>query len=174
MATPRKTYLPRERELDDLDERILWELVADGRISNRQLAEKLGVSPSTTLLRTNALRERGVLRSFHAQVDYAALGLPLQALVFVRLRTHANMDLRAYAQRVVRLAPVVNVFFMGGADDFVIHVVCANSDHLRDFVSTSLSKNDAVMSTQTHVLFDHLYGAQNLDDLQGWDAVRSL
>jgi DNA-binding Lrp family transcriptional regulator len=76
--------------LDDVDRRLLELLAADARISNARLAAAVGVAPSTALARVRALRSRGVIRGFHAEVDLAALGRPLQALVAIRLSVHSR------------------------------------------------------------------------------------
>ena len=168
-----KDKLQQNVRLDDVDERILWELVGDSRIPNNLLAERVGVSPSTTIARVRALRESGVLQSFNAQVDLAALGLPLQAMIAVRLKMHARSEAQAYLRRALLLPPVVSIMYMGGPDDFLIHAACTSSDHLRDFVSQSLGADPAVASTQTSIVFDHLIGAQHMNHLNSWDDVRT-
>lgn len=160
-------------ELDRLDEQILWELGRDGRIANNALAQKLHVSPSTTLLRMKALRERGVIRSIHADIDLGAVGLDLQAMIFVRLRPQARERIHGYASYVVMLAPVQSVFFMGGGDDFIIHVACTSTSQLRDFVAKKLSMDPAVASTQTHIVFDHFRGANHMDHVDGYEEMRA-
>ncbi|WP_197375680.1 Lrp/AsnC family transcriptional regulator [Mycolicibacterium baixiangningiae] len=160
-------------QLDALDEQILWELVRDARISNNDLAKNLHVSPSTTINRVRALKAKGVLESAHATINLAAVGLPVQAVVSVRIHPQARAALKEYAQRVILLPPVMNLFFMGGPDDFLIHVHCASTAHLRDFVATDLSSDPAVALTQTHVVFDHLLGAQHMDHVAGFGEIRA-
>ncbi|GAA2706436.1 hypothetical protein GCM10010429_17200 [Micromonospora olivasterospora] len=80
--------------LDDVDRAILRELTADGRLPNNALAEPVRVAPSTCLTRTRALRECGAIRGFHAEVDPAAVGLPLEVLVSVRLAAHERATRR--------------------------------------------------------------------------------
>lgn len=160
-------------DLDETDERIVWELTRDGRLSNKDLAERIGVAPSTCLARVRALRESGVLRSFHASPEWDALGLPIQAIVAVRLKAQARAQIRSYAQRVVTLPNVLNVFFLGGADDFFIHVACASTSQLRDFVATELSMDDSVASTQTNIVFDHLSGMEHMAESGSWRDVRA-
>src|SRR5580658_2183050 len=76
-------------DLDDIDRHIVYELARDARIANNALAERVGIAPSTCLGRVRSLRERGVIRGYHADVDPAALGLALQALIAIRLESHA-------------------------------------------------------------------------------------
>jgi DNA-binding Lrp family transcriptional regulator len=159
-------------QLDELDEQILWELARDARIPNNELAKKLNVSPSTTINRVRALKEKGVFQSAHATFDLVAVGLPVQAVVSVRIHPQARRALKEYAQRVILLPPVMNLFWMGGPDDFLIHVHCASTAHLRDFVAADLSADPAVASAQTNVVFEHLMGVQHMDHVSGFEEIR--
>lgn len=159
--------------VDALDEQILWELVREARIPNNALAAKLHVSPSTTLNRIRALRESGVLRSTHAFVDLDAVGLPIQAMIAVRMRTQARSHMRAYAEKVMSMPPVLAAYFLGGPDDFLIHVACTSTAHLRDFVAISLSMDPAVASTQTNIVFNYFHGAHYVDEVTGFTDMRA-
>lgn len=158
--------------LDALDERILWELIKDARLSNAALAERLHVSPSTTHARVRVLREAGLIRSSHVEVDYEALGMTVQGLVSVRLRAQARPEIRAYARKVIQLPNVLSVFFVGGSVDFLIHVACTSTSQLRDFVASHLSMDPAVASTETQIVFDHLIGAEHKKGADGLPAMR--
>ncbi|MEW2384888.1 Lrp/AsnC family transcriptional regulator [Micromonospora sp. NPDC047707] len=144
--------------LDDTDRAILAELAADGRLPNNALAERVGVAPSTCLARTRALRECGAIRGFHAEVDPAAVGLPLQALVSVRLSAHDRAVVDAFRARSVRLPGVVSVFHVAGAEDYVLHLRAASADALRDFVLDHLAVDPAVQHTQTSLIFEQARG----------------
>ncbi len=163
---------PPHKELDVLDERILWALSRDARMSNAALAERLRVAPSTTLTRFRAMRESGVLRSTHAEIDYRAVGLPLQAIVAVRLRAQARPAVQTYAERIVALPNVLNIFFLGGQTDFLIHVVTASPEQLRDFVATRLSMDPAVASTETQIVFDWHRGLEHRSADGGFEQLR--
>jgi len=142
-------------ELDEVDRRIVLELARDARLPNNVLAERAGIAPSTCLGRVRALRERGVIRGYHADVDQAALGRSLQAMIAVRLQTTARGHIRAFVAEVARLPEVLNVYFLGGKDDFLLHVATASSEDLRDFVET-LSANADVAYTETSLIFEHV------------------
>ena len=158
--------------LDALDERILWELIKDARISNAALAERLHVSASTTHARVKALRDAGVIRSSHIEVDFEALGMTVQGLVSVRLRAQARPEIRTYARKVIQLPNVLSVYFVGGAVDFLIHVACTSTTQLRDFVANHLSMDPAVASTETQIVFDHLIGAAHKRGADGLAAMK--
>jgi DNA-binding Lrp family transcriptional regulator len=142
--------------LDRVDRRILSELAADARIPNNALAERVGIAPSTCLARVRMLRQRGVIRGYHADVDPAALGRPLQAMIAVRLQSHARGTMTDFARRIAELPEVLNVFFLAGADDFLIHIAATSTEDLRDFVVINLSGNPDVALTETNLIFDHL------------------
>jgi len=145
----------RPDSLDEVDRRIVLELARDARLPNNVLAERAGVAASTCLGRVRALRERGVIRGYHADVDQAALGRSLQAMIAVRLQSTARGHIRAFVAEVARLPWVLNVYFLGGKDDFLLHVAAASSEDLRDFVET-LSLNADVAYTETSLIFEHV------------------
>jgi DNA-binding Lrp family transcriptional regulator len=142
-------------DLDDIDRHIVRELARDARIANNALAERVGIAPSTCLGRVRSLRERGVIRGYHADVDPAALGRPLQAMIAVRLQSHARSRIRVFVAGVAGLPEVLNVFFLAGKDDFLLHVAAASTSALRDFVET-LSSNEDVSYTETSLIFEHI------------------
>lgn len=144
--------------LDDLDRRLLAELVRDGRVPNNLLAERLGIAPSTCLVRTRNLRQRGVIRGYRADVDYSKVGADLQAIVSVRVRSSARAALLELGQRLAREPGVLNVFFIAGAFDFLVHVVAPDTEGIRDFVALNLSATPEIESTQTSLVFEHIQG----------------
>jgi DNA-binding Lrp family transcriptional regulator len=159
-------------QVDAIDERILWELVADARIPNNRLAERVGVSPSTSLARVKALKKSGVLVSSHAQVDFEALGFVVQAIVTVTIRAQSRDQINSYARRTIALPNVISIFFVGGPADFLIHVACVSTSQLRDFVTSELSNDPAVAATSTSILFDYLRGAQHLEPGTSFEYMR--
>ena len=162
-APPRSAGQPKSVrvEVDDVDRRLLRELARDARIPNNALAELAGIAPSTCLGRVRALRERGVIRGYHADIDPAALGRPLQAMIAVRLQSDARGHIRRFVADVARLSAVLNVFFLAGKDDFLLHVAAASTEDLRDFVET-LSSDADVAYTETSLIFEHVRGTAPL------------
>ena len=88
--------MPNFLQLDAVDQAILEILSEDARIPNNALAERVGIAPSTCLARVRALRESGVLRGFHAEIDLGALGRPLQAMIAIRLTVHAREQIEDF------------------------------------------------------------------------------
>lgn len=148
--------------LDEIDRRLLRILADDARIPNNALADQVGIAPSTCLGRVRALRERGVIRGYHADIDPAALGRPLQALIAVRLQSSARGHIPAFMATMAQLPEVLNVFFLGGADDFMVHIAARSTENLRDFVVEHLSANPDVGLTETHLIFEHVRAEQSV------------
>ena len=98
------------------------------------------MAPSTCLGRVRALRERGVIRGYHADIDPAALGRPIQAMIAVRLQAHARGHIPEFMAKIATLPEVLNVFFLGGANDFLVHIAATSTHNLRDFVVVNLSR----------------------------------
>src|SRR5581483_2603863 len=142
--------------LDDIDRRLLRELAADARVPNNALAERVGIAPSTCLGRVRALRASGVIRGYHADVDPAALDRPIQAMIAVRLQSHARGHIPAFMAKIAKLPEVLNVFFLGGADDFHVHIAATSTDNLREFVVVNLSGDPDGALTETNLIFDHI------------------
>jgi DNA-binding Lrp family transcriptional regulator len=144
------------QRLDDVDRRIVRILAADARIPNNALAERVGIAPSTCLGRVRALQEQGVIRGYHADIDPAALGQSLQAMIAVRLQSSARGQMRSFATDLIKLPGVLNIYFLAGADDFLVHIAASNTADLRDFVVENLGGNAAVASTETNLIFEHV------------------
>ncbi len=142
-----------------MDRRILTILHADARIANSALADAVGIAPSTCHVRVRRLQEIGVIRGFHADIDPAAIGLTLQAMVSVSLRSGARGKIRAFVEQIRRRPQVIDVYFLAGADDFLIHVAARDTDDLRSFVVDNLNADADVAGTQTSLIFEHLRGA---------------
>ncbi len=134
-------------------------LHADARTTNSALAEQLGVAASTCHGRVRRLVDLGVIRGFHADVDPVAVGLPLQAMISVSLQSNARGKIRSFIQQIRRKRQVMDVYFLAGADDFILHVAARDTDDLRSFVVENLNADTDVAGTQTSLIFEHLRGA---------------
>jgi DNA-binding Lrp family transcriptional regulator len=104
------------------------------------------------------LEERGVIRGYHADVDPGAIGVTIQAMIAVRLRAGARHQLRGFTDRVVAQPEVVEAYFLGGQDDFMLHVAVPDVETLRTFVLEQLSANPQVAATHTNLVFEHVRG----------------
>ncbi len=145
---------PRPRPvLDEIDSRIVAQLLRDGRTPNVVLARAAGVAESTCLARVRALRERGIVTGVTAQVDLTRVGLPVQAMVAIRFSGHLRADVDAFADEVTRLPGVVATYNISGANDFLVHVATATPEGLRDFVLDNLTGRPGVVHAETSLVF---------------------
>jgi DNA-binding Lrp family transcriptional regulator len=149
----------RPADLDEVDRKILSLLHADARITNSALAEQLAIAPSTCHGRVRRLVDLGVIRGFYADVDPVAVGLPLQAMISVRLQSNARGKIRSFIQQIRQMPQVMDVYFLAGADDFILHVAARDTEDLRSFVVENLNADTDVAGTQTSLVFEHLRGA---------------
>ncbi len=154
----RLPLMPNALPLDPVDRAILEALSQDARIPNSRLADRVGVAPSTCLARVRALRERGVLRGFHAEVDLAALGRPLQAMVAVRLTVHERAQIESFTRHVRALPGVLSVFHMTGQTDYLVWVAASDAQDLREFVVDHLATHSAVAHAETSLIYEHRRG----------------
>lgn len=146
----------RAPALDAIDAEIVRLLSRDGRMTNAELAGTLGVAPSTAHARLRSLIDRGVITGFHASVDERMLGAGLQAIIGVTLRPSGRREsIVEFAERVRVLPQVIQVFFLGGDDDFLLHIAVADSSEMREFVLEHLSAQSSVASTRTSIVFDY-------------------
>jgi DNA-binding Lrp family transcriptional regulator len=152
----------RPPDLDDVDRRMLLALHTDARISNSALAETVGIAPSTCHGRLRRLQDLGVIRGFFTDIDPAAVGLTLQAMISVSLNSNARGRIRDFIQQIRRRPQVMNVYFLAGGDDFILHVAARDTEDLRAFVVENLNADDDVAGTQTSLIFEHLRGASPL------------
>ena len=142
-------------ELDSTDRALLRAVQREARIPNARLAEEAGIAASTAHARLRTLVERGVIRGFTADLDPAALGLGLQALISVGIRAGARGAMTEFLDRVSALPEVVQAYFLGGSEDFIVHVAVCDSDAVREFVVEHLSADPVVSFTRTSLVFDH-------------------
>jgi DNA-binding Lrp family transcriptional regulator len=149
--------LRRTVDLDDVDRTLLRLLQENARTTNARMAELAGIAPSTCVARIRSLVERGVITGFAASIDPVAVGLGLEALISVNIRAGARARIAEFSAGIRRLPEVVQVFFLGGSEDFVIHLAARDSAHVRDFVVEHLSADPTVASTRTSLVFDHSF-----------------
>lgn len=152
----------RGAAIDEVDRRILTALHADARMSNSALADLIGIAPSTCHGRVRRLQDLGVIRGFYADIDPSAIGLTLQAMISVSLQASSRGKIRNFIQTIRRKPQVMDVYFLAGADDFILHVAARDTDDLRAFVVDNLNADADVAGTQTSLIFEHLRGASPL------------
>jgi DNA-binding Lrp family transcriptional regulator len=136
-------------KLDTIDMKILAELQADGRMTNVDLAGRVGITAPPCLRRVRALEKMGLIHGYHADLDAAALGYEVTAFAFVGLSSQAEADLKAFEDEVRSWPQVRSCFMLSGEVDFVLRCVARNLAEFRSFVTEKLTAAKNVASVKT-------------------------
>jgi DNA-binding Lrp family transcriptional regulator len=143
-------------ELDAIDWRILAVLQDDARTTNRDLADAVHVSPSTSSERVRGMRRAGVIRGYHAAIEFDALGRHVQAMTSVTIRPPTRQIIEAFRNWVSALPQIVDVFVVSGGADFLLHVAVPDTDALYAFVIDHLTTRPEVADVNTSVIYEHI------------------
>ena len=142
--------------LDRIDFQILGLLRKNARLSNKDIAEKVGLAPSTCLVRTRMLQQSGAITGFKAELNPLALGVGLQAMIAVRLKRHYKPDVEAFRRHALELPEVVRLYHVAGPIDFLAHVWAKDPEHLRDLAMTAFTAREEVTHIETELIFEHV------------------
>jgi DNA-binding Lrp family transcriptional regulator len=146
--------------LDELDKAILRELQVDARRTNRAIAAAVGVSASTALERTRSLRDRGVIRGAVLDLNLAAVGRGVQALIAIRIRPPSRRNIEGFRHWIAQLPETIGVFVVSGSEDFLVHIAVRDNQDLYAFVIDRLTQRPEVADVRTSVVYEHLHKTQ--------------
>ena len=135
--------------LDEIDWHILRELQVDGRITNVELARRVGISAPPCLRRVRALEEAGIIRGYRTLLDEKALGFDVTVFCFVSLSSQADADLAAFEERVRSWDIVRECWMLSGEVDYVLKCVAPDLRSFQAFVIDRLTKAPAVAGVKT-------------------------
>jgi DNA-binding Lrp family transcriptional regulator len=141
--------------VDELDSAIVELLQRDARQTNRELARAVGIAPSTCLERVRALRDRGVITGYHAEISLAALNRGVQALLHVQVRPLSRTVIEGFKSYALDLPEVVSVFVLTGGDDFMVQVSVPSVDALHAFVMDKFSGRREIVGFRSSVIYEH-------------------
>ena len=136
-------------KLDRTDQAILTELQRDGRLSNRELADKVHLSESACLRRVRALEEAGVIDRYAALVSQSKVGLPANVFVSITLNRQEQADLAAFEAAVKRVPEVMECYLMTGAQDYLLRVVVGDAADFERLHSQHLTRLPGVARVQS-------------------------
>jgi DNA-binding Lrp family transcriptional regulator len=129
----------RRIKLDRIDRRILQCLQADGRMTNVELAQRVGITAPPCLRRVRALEEAGLIRGYHAALAPEALGFPVTVFAQVGLASQAESDLVSFEKLVRGWPEVREAHMLAGEADFLLKIVATDWDSYQRFLSTRLT-----------------------------------
>lgn len=145
--------MPRA-ELDAIDRRIINILQVEGRISNLELAERVGLSPTPCSRRLKRLEDAGVITGYGARINPATLGLGVSAIVTVRLGRQTPADINAFLS-AVRSNPEINeCLLVTGNLDYVLRIRVRDVDALKTFILTKLKPIECISETSTMLILE--------------------
>jgi DNA-binding Lrp family transcriptional regulator len=148
-------------ELDSVDRALLSELQKDARQTNKALAAKVGIAPSTCLERVRELQARGVIRGFRADVDPAAVGRPMEAILSIQQRAAQREAVESLLDDCAARPETVRVMALTGTTDFIVHVAVRDMTHLRDLVWSIIERRE-VARVQSSLVFARVEGSEML------------
>lgn len=132
-------------ELDRYDRSILEVLQQEGRISNQELADRIGLSPSPCLRRVKALEEGGVVTGYRALVSARALGLSLMALIYISMDKHTPERFANFEAKLAELPEVLECLLITGQDaDYQLKVVVRDMDAYQDLLLNRITRIQGV------------------------------
>ena len=139
-------------QLDTLDRSILAVLQAEGRVTNVELARRVGLTAPPCLRRMRTLEEEGVVRGYHADLDPTALGYGIMVLALVSLKSQAEDALRAFEAHIASLPEVRECHMLNGEIDFILKIVAHDLQSFQAFLTTKLTPAPNVASVKTSLV----------------------
>lgn len=145
-------------KLDPIDRHILAELQADGRMTNVELARRVGISAPPCLRRVRTLEEAGFIRGYHADVDPRELGFEVQVFAMVGLSSQAEVDLSTFENKCREWPLVRECHMLNGEIDFILKCVAPDLSTFQTFLTEELTAAPKVASVKTSLV---IRGAKN-------------
>lgn len=136
-------------KLDDVDRQILKDLQSDGRMTNVELAKRIGISAPPCLRRVRALEDHNVIRGYHADINPDALGYSVMVFAFVGLNSQAEVDLQEFESLVNAWPEVRECHMLVGETDFMLKIVAHDWDHFQQFLTSKLTPATNVSHVKT-------------------------
>lgn len=141
-------------ELDRIDITLVRLLQNNARFSNKQLAAKVGLAPSSCHERLKKLWDMGVLTGAHAAVDPARFGLGLQALLMIGLTKHERDTVDSFLDHAAAVPEVTAVYLITGQYDVVVHVTVRDTTHLKNLALDNFNQQYGVARIETSIVYE--------------------
>lgn len=141
--------MPLKADLDAIDWKILRELQEDGRITNVELSQRVGISAPPCLRRVRRLEEAGIIRGYRAMLNAPVLGMDVVAFCLVGLHHQADAELKIFAERTRGWPIVRDAWMVSGESDFMLHCVARDLTTFQTFVIEDLTSAPNVDTVRT-------------------------
>ena len=143
-------------DMEERDWRLLDLLQGDARISNQELADRVGMSPSACWRRVRQLEEAGIITGYRASVDPRSAGMEFHAILHVRLTRHTREIVDRFVAEVRRHGEVLDCFATTGAADYHLRVLCKDLDAFNAFMERTLFRLEGIANIQTNLVLRHI------------------
>ncbi len=138
-----------EGGMDKIDAKIVQALQEDGRLTNQDLAEKIGLSPSPCLRRVRNLEKAGIIKAYSATIDQKACGYPITCFVRIRLSIHTEDTIQKFEKIVEETPEILDCYLMAGGSDYQLRVVTGSLDEYEQLVRQTFQKLPGISSVET-------------------------
>ncbi len=145
------------KKLDRTDLELIELLQNEARLSNKELANRVGLAPSSCHTRVKQLEEAGVFRGAYADVDERAMGVGQQALYFISLSQHSRGCCEKFMEDMSKLPQVITIYLVSGKTDFVMHVMEKDTASLRNFSLDHITIRPEVSHIETSLIFERTH-----------------
>ncbi|NNM01805.1 MAG: Lrp/AsnC family transcriptional regulator [Gammaproteobacteria bacterium] len=136
---------------DSIDRRILVELQRDGRLTNQELSERVGLSPSPCARRVKNLEAQGYIAGYSARIDEARMGFPFAVFISVKLDHQVDDRLVRFEEAIALYPEVVDCWLMTGSRDYLLRVAVADLNEFERFLTGRLTRIDGVASIESSI-----------------------
>lgn len=143
------------KKLDDIDLKILTILFKNADITNKDLANQIGIAPSTCLERVKRMKQNQVIKNAFIDINFKTIGGNIEAIAAIRLQPYSEEIVNKLRDDLLKLPEIVSLYHMGGNYDYFIHMSVKDSEHLRKFVFDAVTSRDEVQTVETSLVFEH-------------------
>jgi len=139
-------------KLDKIDRNILRMLQKTAKITNAKLSEEIGLSPAPTLERVKKLDKSGIIKSYHAVLDNAKIGLGVSTFVHVTLKGHNKENIEIFLERINKIEEVIECHHITGTGDFLLKVVAVDIAAYQQLMLEKVSDINVIDSLQSMII----------------------
>ncbi len=136
-------------KLDQIDRKILHHLQENARITNADLAEKVGLSPTPCLRRLRRLEAEGIIKGYHTEVNREALGVGVTVMIMIKLEKEDEATLRAFEAEISERPEVMECYLVTGKSDYFLRVIIPTLSAYESFLSETLLRMENVASVES-------------------------
>ena len=143
-------------DFDETDRQMLLALQQDGRLTNNDLAEQVGLSPSQCSRRRSRLEDNHMIRGYHARLDMERAGVGMICIVSITLASHNADNAKLFGELVASLPTVLEAYALTGEMDYLLKVITKDLKSFSDFINTVLLPHESVATVKTSIVLDTL------------------